>query len=151
MVLLSDGDPIVVRYAPQGGQVMWIGARVRGLTPGPARLSAKLVDPESAEEFVTDSRVIQLREAADGSGELEPDVSSAANFAHLVACPNYGTRPVEGVDWLLQIEVSDPDHPSHAGTAAVHVTPGCAEGPRKANCQCECSPGYTFGKCGAPI
>jgi hypothetical protein len=151
IVPLFDGDPIVVRYAPQGGQVMWIAARVSGLEPGPAQLSAKLVDPDTGEDFVTDSRIIELRELDDGSGELEPDLGSSANFSHLVACPNYGPRPVEGVEWLLSVEVSDPKHPGHAGSASVRVIPGCAEGPRKPNCQCECSPDYTFGKCGAPI
>ncbi len=127
-----------------------MGARVTGLEPGPAKISAKLINPDTAEEFVVDSRVVELELAPDGSGELEANSETSANFAHLLTCPNYEPRPVEGVDWVLDIELGDPDDETHSGSATVHVVPGCEKGSRLEDCQCECAPNYTFGKCGAP-
>jgi len=148
--LLSDHDPIVVRYAPQGGHVMWIGARISGLPPGPARLRAMLLDPETLAVFVEDDRRVELVPTADGSGEVEPDLSTSASFAHLVACPNYGSRPVEGVEWALYVEVADSDDEQRVGSTLLRVVPACAPGPRFESCQCECSPDYFLGKCGVP-
>lgn len=150
ITLLADGDPVVLRYALQGGHVIWVGARVSGLAPGPARIDSKLIDPETSEVLVHDWRTIPMAEAPDGSGELVPDSTDSVSFSHLLACPNYGTRPVEGVEWILKVEIADPKDLSRTASASVRVIPVCAQGSRHENCVCECSPGYTFLKCGAP-
>jgi hypothetical protein len=146
--LLADGDDVSIRLASQGGYVMFIGARVNGLEPGPGRLQAELINPETGEVFVSDSRVVQLVVSPDGSGDVEPDSRSASQFAHLLACPNYELRPVHGLDWLLVVRAGPPD--GRLGRAVRTVRPICAAGPRYENCVCECQPEYFFGKCGAP-
>ena len=147
--LLEDGDPVTVRLASQGGYVMYIGARVQGLAPGKARLSAALVDPESGEPFVWDERSVELVASPDGSASVEPDARSVSQFAHLLPCPNYEFRPVHGWEWLLEVEVSDPVTGSFGASSTI-VVPTCAAGPRYENCVCECQPQYYFGKCGLP-
>ncbi len=122
---------------------------MKGLAAGPALVDAKLIDPDTSEVVVHDWRTVPLVEAGDGSGELEPDASDPASFAHLLACPNYSTRPIEGVEWLLRLEYAAPNDETHSGNATVKVIPGCAPGPRQEQCECECSPSYTVGKCSA--
>lgn len=147
--LLADGDPVTIRLASQGGYVMFVGARVGGLEPGFARLAAELVNPETNEVFVSDSRTVQFVAATDGSDAVEPDARDVSQFAHLLPCPNYGFRTVHGLPWLLNVTVGEPGVTS-SGSSARTVIPMCAEGPRYENCVCECQPEYFFGKCGAP-
>lgn len=149
IVLLSDGDAAMVRFASQGGYAMFVGARASGLEPGTARVASELVNPEDGQALVSDARAIEVLESADGSGEIEPDFQSSANFSHLVPCPNYGTRPVNGVEWILKLKMSDPEVDARSGSVSVRVTPTCAQGSRYLKCLCECEPNYYFAKCGA--
>lgn len=129
---------------------MYIGARITGLDPGPAGIATELVNPDTSAVFIVDSRMVELFEAPTESGAVEPDSNSSSNFSHLLPCPNYEERPVEGVDWTLNVEMSDPDAPDHLGSASVRVRPTCAPGLRYEQCVCECKPWYVFEKCGAP-
>lgn len=149
ITLLSDGDPITVRFASQGGYAMFVGARASGLAPGTARVASELVNPEDGQALVSDARAIEVVESADGSGDIEPDFQSSSNFSHLVPCPNYGTRSVNGVEWILNLKMSDPEVEARSGSVSVRVIPTCAQGSRYLKCLCECEPNYYFAKCGA--
>ncbi len=149
IVLVSDGDSVAVRFAAQGGYAMFVGARVSGLDLGPARIASELVNPEDGKALVADARLVELVATTDGSGEVEPDFQSSANFSHLVPCPNYGDRPVHGVEWLLNLKMSDPKIDERSASVSVKVIPTCAQGSRYLKCLCECEPGYVYAKCGA--
>jgi hypothetical protein len=146
---VRDGDPVTVRFASQGGYAIFAGARVFGLRAGRGELASALVNPEDGVALVADARDIELVPSADGSGAVEPDFQSSANFSHLVPCPNYGARPVHGVEWLLRVTLRDPELVGRAGSAEVRVVPLCAPGSRYQNCRCACEPDYVLGKCGA--
>jgi hypothetical protein len=141
--LLEDGDPVPVRLAAQGGYAMFAGARILDLEPSPVRMGAALIDPTTDETLVSDTRTIETLAVPAG---IEPDPQSNANFLHLVACPNYGTRMVHGLDWTLKIWMDDP---RYEGSVTVRVVPKCNPGSRFLKCLCECEPGYYFAKCGA--
>lgn len=151
LALLADGAPIVLVLAAQGGQVMYVGARVEGLAPGVARLSAQLSDPATGALAASDSRLVEFRLTADNPAEVEPDVRSRSQFAHLWACPNLEPRPIAGVPWKLEVSVASPDGAS-AGKSELVVTPTCSYGADSLIelCKCECDANYVFGKCGAP-
>lgn len=134
--LVSDGEPITVRFASQGGYAMFVGARASGLEPGTARVASELVDPEDGRALVFDGRMIEVVESADGSGDVEPDFQSSSNFSHLVPCPNYGTRPVHGVEWILGLKMGDSKVDARTGSVSVKVIPSCAEDSRYLNCLC---------------
>lgn len=147
---LFDGDELPVRLATQGGFASFVGARVDGLEPGAAEITAELVNPDTSKAFVTDTRMVELLKSPDGSGEVEPDASSTSNFSHLLVCPNYEARPVHGLEWILNLRMNDPSAKNHEGSASVRVIPTCMPGFRYEQCVCECEPFYVFEKCGAP-
>jgi hypothetical protein len=146
---LSDGDPVMIRLASQGGYVMFIGGRTDGLQPGFALAEAELINPDTGEVFVSDSRTVQFVSDEDGTGAVEPEAESASQFLHLLPCPNYELRVVHGLKWVLTVAIRALDG-SSVGQATRTVVPTCAPGPRYENCVCECQPEYFFGKCGAP-
>lgn len=148
--LLEDGDEVPVRLATQGGFAMFFGARATGLTPGGVDVRSELINPDNAALFLADSRNIQTVAVPDEGGAIEPDSTSTSNFSHLLPCPNYEERAIEGVDWILRFEMSDPANPAHKGEATVTIRPKCLPGPRYEQCVCECKPLYVFEKCGAP-
>ncbi len=149
ITLVSDGDPAAVRFASQGGYAMFVGARASGLAPGTAEVASELVNPENGQALVFDARPIEVLESTDGSGDVEPDFQSSSNFSHLVPCPNYGARPVNGVEWILTLKMSDPKVEARSGSVSVKVIPTCVPGSRYLNCLCACEPKYYLGKCGA--
>ncbi|GMV17567.1 MAG: hypothetical protein AMXMBFR56_57910 [Polyangiaceae bacterium] len=149
MIPVADGDPVTVRFASQGGYVIFAGARAQGLDPGPARIDSALIDPDTGVALVVDARVVELIPSADGSGAVEPDFQSSANFSHLLPCPNYGARPVTTADWTLSVKLADPKVEARSGSASIRVKPTCAPGSRYLNCVCSCEPNYYLGKCGA--
>lgn len=149
ITLVSDGDPVMLRFAPQGGFAMFVGARVSGLDAGPAEVASELVNPDDGVALVFDARSVELIPSTDASGDVEPDPQSSVNFSHLVPCPNYSSRAVQGVEWLLNLSMADPRAEARSGTSSVRVLPTCAPGPRYLQCVCECEPGYSFAKCGA--
>lgn len=149
IVMLADGDPATVRFASQGGYAMFVGARASGLDAGPALVRSELVNPEDGVALVSDARPVELIPSSDGSGDVEPDNQSSASFSHLVTCPNYSSRPLNGVEWILNVTLSDPLAAERSGTSSVRVLPTCAPGSRYLNCLCQCEPSYYLGKCGA--
>lgn len=149
ITLVSDGDPVAVRFASQGGYAMFVGARVRGLDPGPVRIATELVNPEDGEALVSDARDVRFVPSLAEAGAVEPDSESSADFSHLVPCPNYGARPVHGIPWALRVQVSDPEAAQRSGAISVSVIPTCSAGSRYAQCLCQCQPDYVLGKCGA--
>ncbi len=147
MKLLSAGAVLPVRLASQGGYAAFVGARVIGPQPGPAGMVAELIDPTTGEVLVSNARKVRLQAAPGGAEGVQPGPDDSADFLHLVACPNYGTRMVHGLPWELALRMDDP---RFTGEATIAVVPTCMQGSRYLRCVCECEPGYVFAKCGAP-
>lgn len=147
MKLLSAGAVLPVRLASQGGYAAFVGARVIGPLPGPVGMVAELIDPTTGEVLVSNARKVRLQAAPGGAEGVQPGPDDSADFLHLVACPNYGTRMVHGLPWKLALRMDDP---RFTGEATIAVVPTCMQGSRYLRCVCECEPGYVFAKCGAP-
>ncbi len=152
MVVLGAGDPIQLVLATQGGQVMYVGARARGMAPGPAELTTRLVEPETGEVWVEDGRGIEMIESVFAPGWLDPWVEGRGGISHLLACPDYSAADLIGRPFRLEIELTESRAPHHAGAASVLVTPTCSQldATLRALCECECSAGYYGGKCAKP-
>lgn len=152
LALLHDGDPVSVVLATQGGQVIYVGARVRGMPPGAAQVSARLVEPDSGDVLVEEHRGTVLVPVAGVDGWLEPRVTGRTGISHLLACPMYGDRPLIGLPWRLELELWQSGAPRAHGAASVIVVPECVQGASSLVelCHCECSAGFFAGKCAAP-
>jgi hypothetical protein len=146
--MLSEGDPVQLWAAPQGGHVIHVAPQVRGMTSDIGNLRTRLRFP--------DTNLIQTEEARDvvwkavpGEADLmQPDLSSISQVSHVPACPNYDARDIVGQPWKIEIIVTEIDGPG-VGSVIIGVVPVCAQSDAGAAtaCQCECEAGYVLGKC----
>lgn len=134
---------------PQGGKVIFVGARARNLDGCGAQVTSALYD-ECAGDVVgnVDSRPVTLVEGADGWGAPRDPVQ-ISNWANVPACPDaQAARDVEGERYLLRLVVTDRD--GRTAEAAVEVVPTCAEAEYETECRCECDGDYVLGQACAP-
>jgi len=146
--MLSDGDPIQLIAAPQGGHVIHVAAKVRGMTRDIANLRARIRYP--------DTNLIQTEEARDvvwkpvpGEPDLmQPDPSSITQVSHIPACPDYETSDIVDQLWKLEVVVTEVDGPG-VGSTTIGVVPKClqTDPADETQCRCECEALYVLGKC----
>lgn len=147
---LAAGDPVSLAAAPQGGHVIHVAAKVRGMTQQIANLRVRLRDP--------DTNLIQVEEARDvvwkpvpGEPELmQPDLASITQVSHVPACPDYDARSIVDTPWEIEIVVTENSGPG-TGSVKLDVVPSCLQTDPvdAAQCHCECEADYILGKCGA--
>lgn len=154
MRLLSDGDPIELVAALQGGFVIYVAAQVEEFRSTQAEIVARLIDPTTSALRREDKRTIVMKPIDGQPGWKQPDLRSRSQVAHLVVCPNEETKDVFGQPFRLELrmtEVADDSFkgPPRTGSATVNVTPNCADSDAnlKKRCNCECEANYALGKC----
>jgi hypothetical protein len=140
----TDGTVIPLEFPPQGGYVMYVGARVRNLDAC-VEIAGSLRDATTGNEVGFDSRSTTLRRAADGWGE--PDASNLANLSNVNGCPAYGPRDVHATPYDLVVRVVD--SAGRVATVTHRITPTCLQTDltQRAECICTCSANYTLGRC----
>ncbi|MEZ4224315.1 MAG: hypothetical protein R3B13_25425 [Polyangiaceae bacterium] len=151
---LTDGDPINLVAALQGGYVIYVGAQVENFRSTQADIRARLIDPTTEAVRREDSRTIVMKPIADMPGWKQPDLRSRSQVAHLVVCPNEEAKNVFGELFRLELTVTEgvdgsfKDAP-RTGSATLTVTPTCADTDPalKQDCSCQCEANYTAGKC----
>ena len=145
---LADGSDVHLAPPPQGGHVLFIGARVEGLSGNEIELTGRVRDLETDAILQEDTRTTTVQPMPDRSGFSETDPSSLRYVSNIALCPDYDAVDVAGRPCLLEVEATDRGR--HAtGSTRVLVTPICAQpAPEyQAFCECECQAGYTPGKC----
>jgi hypothetical protein len=148
--LLEDGDLIELWHATQGGHVLRVGARVRGLEGKYVYLLARIRNPADSTIFSENGRTVVMVPVAGEPGLMQTDPRTDSQVAHVAVCPDYDARDVVGQPWLLEVEVEELyKDPIPTGSAVRTVIPTCMQtvATEKAFCECECSAGYTLGKC----
>jgi len=148
MNLLAEGAAVQLVSAPQGGHVIHVGARVRGLSSDQVNIRARIRDP--------DSNVIQTEEARDvvmkpvpGEPDLmENDLRSVSQVTHIPACPDYDAVDIVDRSWRLEVIVREISGPGEgSATLVIELVCSQTEPGEKAQCQCECEKNYVLGKC----
>jgi hypothetical protein len=150
MKMLAEGDSIQLVAAPQGGHVIHVGARVRGLGSDTVNIRTRLRDPATNAIQTEEARDIVMRPVPGQPEWMEPDLRSVSQVTHIPACPNYDPVTLLDAPWKLEVIIDEIDGRG-LGSATVGVKPSCAQtgaGPLK-QCQCECEPSYVLGKCAA--
>jgi hypothetical protein len=144
-VEVSDEDLVDLEIPPQGGVVLFVGARVRNLCGKRAELRADLRFPDGGQVLAYEVRSVSF--IVDGGQGLLTDLSDPANVANVPVCPNITTRDVENQEWLLEVSVKDSRDAK--ATATRRVRPQCRQtNPAdRALCSCDCEANYVFGKC----
>ena len=140
---LHDGDDIPLIFPPQGGRVVFVGARAQNLDPCAVVIGGTMRDPVNA-KLTFDNRTINLRPGDDGwATSLDADYNT---FSNIPICPNQWGASKDAFDQHFEVEISVKDRGGRKASAKVDVVPRCAEPENLDNCKCICKFGYTTGE-----
>jgi hypothetical protein len=131
---------------PQGGYVMYIGARVKNMHTC-VEIAGRIRDPNNNNEVGFDARSSRLVPNADGFAW--PDPSDNGNVSNINGCPAYGPRDVHGLSYNLELTVTDKDGRKLKLTDTIVPTCMLSDPAVQADCTCTCAANYCLGKCGA--
>lgn len=141
--VIDDGSDVAIIYPPQGGRVIFAGARATNLDPCRAKLTGALRDPSTHRVAGVDIRSPDLTPTGDGWGaSLDADISS---FSNIAVCPNQWAS-TDVFDHVFQLELTVVDRSGRKASKTIQVTPRCAEPDREAECRCICRAGYVLGQ-----
>ena len=145
-VPVKEGDDVAMIYPPQGGRVIFVGARVTNIDPCGVKLSGAIRDAITAQVRI-DNRTVNLAIGEGGFGTaVDADIST---FSNVPVCPNqWASDDVFGKTYELQVTVLD--KAGRTATQKVKVVPRCAEPERATECRCICRKGYILGQVCAP-
>ena len=148
---LAPGGPIDLVFPPQGGFVLFVGGRVRGLDNGNVEMRARMIDPGSGAVIAENKRVVTLqRDPADAASWI-PDLRSFQNVPNVTMCPS--TSATDRFDVTLTLELTVTELSSgRAGMATLPTVPSCRQSDAKqlALCRCECGANWTPTRCAGP-
>jgi hypothetical protein len=142
---VADGAAVAMIFPPQGGRVIFAGARATNIDPCGVKLTGTLRDLKTM-QITVNTRTINLEPAGDGWGASDDkDISS---FANVAVCPNsWSETNIYGNEYELTVKLTDRD--KHIVTKVAKVIPSCAEPENMAECLCICKAGYVLGEpCG---
>ena len=141
-VVVNDGDSVPLITPPQGGRVIFIGARATNLSPCSVTLTGALKDPATG-AVMLDKRSVNLTPIGNGYGSSAD--SNISSFANIAVCPNqWSSKDV--FDQPYELDLTLTDRTGRSATATLMVTPRCAEpGTLLTECKCSCKQGYVLG------
>jgi len=147
---ISDGTVLDIIEPPQGGRVIFVGARARNLPGCGLLLTGALRDPTS-QQVRFDTRTVNLKPDSEGWGSVE--LGNLSVYANIPVCSNkWSDQDIFGGDFSLEVKLKD----KQGGEVEkiVNVTTACtavsqAETPPEATlagCFCICKAGYVTGE-----
>ncbi len=146
VVDVTDGSALSLEYPPQGGYVVYVGARVRNVSSCNADFQGQLLEPLNGNVLGFDRRQANLVLGADGWGRAPAPETS--NFPNVNLCPDNSPNDVQARTLTLEMKITDRD--GRTVTVSAPVVPRCqfADPGMQFNCVCTCSASYFPGKCG---
>lgn len=139
--LLTEGDPLHLWNAPQGGHVVNVAAEVRGLVTSIVGLEARLLDPVTDEMVEDDVRSIVMKPIEGDDAWMSPDIRSRSQVAHIALCPDSTGQVFLDQEFILEVEILERDTECQGrGVARVPVVPRCLQEASvdREFCVCEC-------------
>jgi hypothetical protein len=143
--VLTDNSDVAILFPPQGGRVVFIGARAKNLDTCGVTLSGAIRDLGSGQVRL-DNRTVNLVPQSDGfATSLDVDIST---FSNVPVCPNQWSNS-DIFDQGYQVELTVEDKTGKKGTKKLRIIPRCSEPGRIDECYCICKQGYVLGEsCG---
>jgi hypothetical protein len=140
---VDEGSTLSLDFPPQGGRVVFIGARATNLDPCGVKMIGTVRDPSSG-QIRTDQRTVNMEPGAvpGFGGSVDSNIFT---FANVPICPNqWATSDAFGVpfEWTLQIT----DRTGKVGQKTFHAKMACLEPDHLAECLCTCRKGYVLGE-----
>lgn len=145
---VHDGDPIDLELPPQGGHVLFVGARLRNVREQTVRLQGRLLDDKTGAEVAQDARSVTLMPAPDDPTLWVPDLRSYATVANIPVCPAKSAVDLYDRPFLLEVVVTELSS-GRSGSVRRRAVPSCRQPEMQMLklCQCECAANYAVGKC----
>lgn len=147
---LTDGATLDLIEPPQGGRVIFVGARAKNIDGCGPLLTGALRDPQN-QQVRFDTRTVNLTADSDGWGSVE--LGNLSVYANIPACSNkWSEQNIFGGSFALEVSLADKD--GREAKKTVNVTAACtevsqAETPADvtlAGCYCTCKAGYVTGE-----
>jgi hypothetical protein len=136
---VADGGTVPLVTPPQGGQVIFAGARATNLDTCGVTIQGVLRD-ETTKQVTLDGRTIDLLPTSGGWAETDP--TDASSFSNVPVCPNeWSPTNIYGTQYQLEVSLTDAN--GRMVSKTLPVVPQCAAG--DANCHCICQGGYVLG------
>jgi hypothetical protein len=144
---LGDGDPLDLVQPPQGGDVVFVGALVRGLSDPSVQLAGRLLDAGGAELF-HDARTVTFAPSPSDPQVMQPDLRSYLNVANITVCPAQSAVSFDGLAVTLEVTVTELVS-GRTGSGRRALTLACrqSDATAKALCACQCAANYVIGMC----
>lgn len=146
---VADGAVLDMIEPPQGGRVIYVGARARNVDGCSVLLTATLRDP-TTNQIRFDTRTANLQDEGDGWGSVQPGVLAA--YSNIPACQNsWSAQTLYEDGYLLEVKLEDSG--GRVAEASFDVRAQCTElsqarpsGPDVLDeCLCICREGYQIG------
>ncbi|MCA9631489.1 MAG: hypothetical protein KC766_27715 [Myxococcales bacterium] len=149
VLIEEDGAALELWRAPQGGHVLVVGARIRGLDSDTIELRGRLRDEETGAIVQEEARTVITSEVPGEPDWRETDRRTESQSTHIPVCPDYDPKDIEGQSYLLEVEVRELYADESEGSASVNIVPTCmqTDPTELALCHCECKANYTLGSC----
>jgi hypothetical protein len=142
---LTDGQALLLEPPPQGGYVMYVGAKVKNMDGCGIEFRGRLRDAVTNEEVGFDARSSDLMLGSDGFGYPKTGV---ANVSNVNGCPQVSNKDIQGQVYNLEMTVVDRDMRTVVVTHPVTPTCMLSDPNIQQHCVCTCSANYSPGKCG---
>lgn len=147
---LSDGAVLDIIEPPQGGRVVFVGARVSNVDGCAAVLSATLRDPLN-NQVRFDTRSVNLEDIGGGFGQVH--AGDLSLYANIPVCPNlWSQQTVYEGEYRLELKLTDRGGREASTSYAVRAqcTSKSQASPGDPTvlpfCECQCEQGYVLGE-----
>jgi hypothetical protein len=145
---VNEGDTIDLVEPPQGGEVLFVGAQVRGLAETTVELTGRLLDLTSGATIAANARTVAMVASPSDPTISIPDLRIYTNVSNITVCPMQSPVAFDGLTATLEVEVQELSS-QRTGSGRRTVTLACRQSDptAKALCSCQCAANYVIGMC----
>ena len=139
---LEPNAMVPLVFPPQGGRVIFIGARATNLFPCGVSLEGRVRD-KNTKQVRLDGRTMNFKPGPDGwGGSVDGDLST---FSNVPICPNQWAS-YDAYDQAFELELEIEDRAGKTASVKLDATLFCGEPDKEEGCKCICDDDYTTDK-----
>ncbi|MEK6609109.1 MAG: hypothetical protein AABZ30_15735 [Myxococcota bacterium] len=143
---LEDGDDVPLIRPPQGGHVVFIGARITNFCGNNAQLRGWVRHASDGNLVAFEGRTLDFNPIKGDEAWGRPSYAGIAGVTNVPVCPNNTGRPLLGGPVLISAEIADRQGRIVA-SPEIAVNLVCTQESKDCRglCTCECDENYDLG------